>query len=145
MKAWRYALARALGPGTCLRSDAFEAGGRAFQLEVFPAGLGTDCSQHLSLFLTTPGGASPSHVLYELAVVDQSGHGRHLLRASRLLREGPPLAQGRGVVAGYPCFVRSALLEKHPGRYLSNDSLVIRCNSAATTAQCLSACRSQGG
>jgi speckle-type POZ protein len=67
----RYALARGLGPGTCLRSDAFEAGGQAFQLEVFPAGHAADCSQHLSLFLTSPGADSPSHVLYELAVVDQ--------------------------------------------------------------------------
>jgi hypothetical protein len=67
----RYALARALGPGTCLRSDTFEAGGQAFQLEVFPAGTAADCSQHLSLFLTSPGADSPNHVLYELAVVDQ--------------------------------------------------------------------------
>jgi hypothetical protein len=68
----RYALARGLGPGTCLRSDAFEAGGQAFQLEVFPAGAAADCSVHLSLFLTSPSGAdSPNHVLYELAVVDQ--------------------------------------------------------------------------
>jgi hypothetical protein len=54
--------------------------------------------------------------------------GRHLLRASKPLREGPVLAQGssRGVVAGYPCFVRSALLKKHAGLYLLNDSLVIR-------------------
>lgn len=69
----RYALARALGPGTCLRSEPFTAGAQAFQLEVFPAGLAADCCQHLSLFLTTPGGAGSSadHILYELAVVDQ--------------------------------------------------------------------------
>ncbi|WIA35030.1 hypothetical protein OEZ86_003521 [Tetradesmus obliquus] len=125
-----YALARALGPGTCLRSEPFTAGAQAFQLEVFPAGLAADCCQHLSLFLTTPGGAGSSadHILYELAVVDQTGRGRHLLRSSRPLREGPSLqlAQGGGVVAGYPCFVRSATLLKHAKRYLANDSLVIR-------------------
>jgi hypothetical protein len=57
------------------------------------------------------------------AGVLQSGRGRHLLRASK---PGPTLAHGSGVVAGYPCFVRSALLEKHRGRYLLDDSLVIR-------------------
>lgn len=67
----RYALARALGPGTCLRSDLFEAGGQQFQLEVFPAGLSADTSHHLSVFLTSPGAINPNHVLYEMAVVDQ--------------------------------------------------------------------------
>lgn len=72
----------------------------------------------------------------------QTGRGRHLLRSSRPLREGPSLqlAQGGGVVAGYPCFVRSATLLKHAKRYLANDSLVIKWvlpggDGAAATAQ----------
>lgn len=56
----------------------------------------------------------------------QSGRGRHLVRASKPVRHGPVMALQQGVVAGYPMFVRTAVLEQHQTRYLHNDSLIIR-------------------
>jgi hypothetical protein len=74
-----------------------------------------------------------------LGLLLQTGRGRHLLRASKpLAAAGPSLVQGRGVVAGYPCFVRSSVLEKHGRRYLANDSLVIRCVAGCQGYQLLS-------
>ncbi|KAF8056363.1 BPM3 [Scenedesmus sp. PABB004] len=132
-----FALCRSLGPGTRVCSDAFDAGGQSFRLEVWPAGVAADSAGHVSVFLTAcgPDGAAaataPCHVLHEIAILDQSGRGRHLTRASKpgASPGGGPRAAwpgGAGVVAGYPAFVRAALLEQHAGRYLAGDCLVVR-------------------
>ncbi|KAI8463356.1 MAG: hypothetical protein J3K34DRAFT_495639 [Monoraphidium minutum] len=71
------------------------------------------------------GGGGPGHVLWELAVLDQSGAGRHLARAPRP-GAAPLLAPRAGVVAAFPRFVRAAALEKRARRYLTGDRIVIR-------------------
>lgn len=55
-----------------------------------------DTNRHMSVFLTTPGSCSPNHVLHELAILDQSGRGRHIVRASKP-RDGPLYAPYRWV------------------------------------------------
>eukprot|EP00878_Enallax_costatus_P045660 GHUV01055105.1.p1 GENE.GHUV01055105.1~~GHUV01055105.1.p1 ORF type:complete len:203 (+),score=34.81 GHUV01055105.1:593-1201(+) len=120
-----YALARSLGPGTRMCSDLFEAGGQQFRLEVYPAGVSADAARHVSVFLTTQASVNPNHIIYEIAVLDQSGRNRHLVHASKP-QQGPCMMPLSGVVAGYPCFVRHALLDKHARRYLLNDCLVVR-------------------
>lgn len=55
----------------------------------------------------------------------QSGRNRHLVHSSKP-QQGPSLMPLSGVMAGYPCFVRHALLEKHARRYLLNDCLIVR-------------------
>lgn len=66
----RFELAHGLGPGGRLCSDYFEVNGWLFRLEVYPAGVTVKVSDYLSVYLTTPSPGA-SHLLYEIAVVDQ--------------------------------------------------------------------------
>jgi hypothetical protein len=92
-----YVLARSLGCGTRVCSDAFDAGGRAFRLEVYPSGVAADGASHIGVFLTSPCGggggggggdgssgsdgrsggsgwpAQAGHLLYEIAILDRVG------------------------------------------------------------------------
>ena len=60
-----------MGCGTRLCSDFFEVCGQLFRLEVYPGGFTADASKYVSVFLTTPGSVNPSHIMYELAILDQ--------------------------------------------------------------------------
>ncbi|GFH18389.1 uncharacterized protein HaLaN_15187, partial [Haematococcus lacustris] len=123
-----FSLARALGCGTRLCSDLFEVAGQAFRLEVYPAGCTADTRSYVSAFLTTPGSLNPNHVLYEVAVIDQSGRDKHVV-ASRGAEAGrcrPLLSQCRGIVAALPKLVKARLLEDKARRYLPDDMLVLR-------------------
>jgi hypothetical protein len=40
-------------------------------VQVYPAGVTRDHARYLGLFLTTPGSTRPSHLLYQLGVVDR--------------------------------------------------------------------------
>ncbi|KAF5830352.1 TRAF-like protein [Dunaliella salina] len=123
-----FSLARSMGCGTRICSEFFEVAGMMFRLETYPSGFTADTRRYISAFLTTPGAINPNHVLYEVAVLDQSGKDRHITasRACQNNRNGPLLAHCRGVVAAMPRLAKARELEKHPKRYLTDDMLVVR-------------------
>lgn len=61
-----------------------------------------------------------------MAILDQSGRGRHIAHKSRA-EDGPLVVPYRGIIAGWPKFVKASALEKAGQRHLANDTLVIRC------------------
>jgi len=123
-----FSLARSMGCGTRLCSEFFEVAGMMFRLEVYPSGYTADTRRYISAFLTTPGAINPNHLLYEVAVLDQSGRDRHITvsRGCHNERNGPMLAHCHGVVAAVPRLAKARELEEHPKRYLPNDMLVVR-------------------
>lgn len=91
-----------------------------------PAGFTADTRQYVSIFLTTPGSLPPNHVMYEVAILDQSGKGKHVVQKSRT-DDGPLVVPYRGIIAGWPKFVKGTKLEKGSRRHIANDTIVVRC------------------
>ncbi|KAG1666998.1 hypothetical protein FOA52_014310 [Chlamydomonas sp. UWO 241] len=142
-----FSMARSMGCGTRLCSDFFEVCGQLFRLEVYPGGFTADTRKFVSVFLTTPGTTNPNHVLYEVAVLDQSGRDRHIIEARSMhdrgggsfgrgpcgpfdsgpmCAYGPMLSYNRGIVAALPKFIKASFLEKNTKRYLPCDMAVFR-------------------
>lgn len=88
----------------------FTAGGCSFQLEVYPSGASADVQNSLSVFLSSPSGCASNHLLYEIAILDQSGKGRHLVRAcnSKQVREDGSSGGGEGM--GVTPFAAAAVM-----------------------------------
>ncbi|GAX77588.1 hypothetical protein CEUSTIGMA_g5032.t1 [Chlamydomonas eustigma] len=140
-----FPLARSMGCGTRLCSDFFEVCGQLFRLEVYPGGFTADCSPFVSTFLTTPGAMHPNQVMYEIAILDQSGKDRHIIEkrdahtcscetggrgcrgwCCHHARQGPMMTHSRGIIAAVPKFVKAGFLIKYRHRYMPCDMLVFR-------------------
>jgi hypothetical protein len=69
------------------------------------------------VFLTTPGAVNPNHVLYEIAILDQSGKDKHIAVSSQAMRQhmhAPLLVAARGVVGAALRLAKAKVLDaKH--------------------------------
>eukprot|EP00798_Chlamydomonas_sp_ICE-L_P004497 gene4497-14655_t len=133
-----FSLARSMGCGTRLCSDYFEVAGQMFRVETYPAGFTADTCRYMSVFLTTPGSINPNHILFEIAILDQSGKDRNIVETRGMTNGmsghngmgpfqcGPLYSTCRGIVAAVPKFIKSSYLAKHARRYIPRDMLAIR-------------------
>ncbi|KAK9812724.1 hypothetical protein WJX72_002637 [[Myrmecia] bisecta] len=90
-----FSLARSMGCGVRLCSDYFDVAGQLWRIEVYPSGCTPDSRKHVSIFLTTPGSYAANQILHEVAILDQSGKGQHIIQSRP--RERGPLLASRGV------------------------------------------------
>ena len=138
-----FSLYRYMGCGMRLCSDFFDAGGQLFRLEVYPGGFNPGVSQYLSVFLTSPAPFNPNQIMYEVAIVDQSGEGRFIQKrdleskrkcgcrnTSCCCHGGhysmPMMSQGRGIVVSIPKMANVKELEAKCRDFLPCDTLTIR-------------------
>lgn len=72
----------------------------------------------MSAFLTTPGSLNPNHVLYEIAILDQSGRDKHILATRNSVRERSQLllSYSRGIVAAVPRLAKGGVLKEKSRR-----------------------------
>ncbi|OIW02776.1 hypothetical protein TanjilG_29552 [Lupinus angustifolius] len=123
-----YSLAKGMGVGKHIASDLFAVGGYHWAIYFYPDGKNPeDNSTYVSVFIALANDGSDVRALFELTLVDQSGHGKHKVHShfDRSLESGPYTLKYKGSMWGYKRFFRRSLLESSD--FLKNDCLKINC------------------
>ena len=136
-----FSLYRYMGCGMRLCSDFFDAGGQLFRLEVYPGGFNPGVSQYLSVFLTSPAPFNPNQIMYEVAIVDQSGEGRDVIASKERKEKRCQCChfttqmnhRGRGIVAAIPKMVEARFLAANCRSYYPCDALTITASVQVTS------------
>ncbi|KAK3280603.1 hypothetical protein CYMTET_11562 [Cymbomonas tetramitiformis] len=119
------------GFGRCRRlsSDSFHVGGFEWRIDCYPNGIKEKYADYLSVFLMLHGPPLPEDMkisaFHEIAIVDQSGKGEHLV-ASSSSADGPQKVKG-GCLAAYKKFAKREVLQERRAELLRDDRLIIRC------------------
>ncbi|MFQ6628178.1 hypothetical protein Gotur_006694 [Gossypium turneri] len=123
-----YSLAKGMGVGKYMASDAFMVGGYEWAIYFYPDGKSAeDNATYVSLFIALANEGTDVRALFELTLLDQSGKDRHKVHShfGRMLESGPYTLKYRGSMWGYKRFFKRTLLETSD--YLKDDCLSIRC------------------
>ncbi|KAH7445863.1 hypothetical protein KP509_01G026900 [Ceratopteris richardii] len=123
-----YSLAKGMGAGKFLTSDAFWVGGYQWAIYFYPDGKNVeDNCLYVSIFIALASEGTDVRALFELTLLDQSGKGKHKVHShfDRSLESGPYTLKYRGSMWGYKRFLRRTVLETSD--YLKNDSLSVTC------------------
>lgn len=123
-----YSLAKGMGVGKYMASDAFMVGGYEWAIYFYPDGKSAeDNATYVSLFIALASEGTDVRALFELTLLDQSGKDRHKVHShfGRMLESGPYTLKYRGSMWGYKRFFKRTLLETSD--YLKDDCLSIRC------------------
>jgi speckle-type POZ protein len=73
-----YSLAKGMGVGRFICSDSFTAGGYQWAIHFYPDGKNPeDNSTYVSVFVALMSEGTDVRALFELALLDQSGRGKH--------------------------------------------------------------------
>lgn len=94
-----YTLAKGIGVGKHIASDNFSVGGYQWTIFVYPDGKNLeDSSSYVSVFIVLASEGTEVRALFELALVDQSGKGKHKVHShfDRSLDGGPYTLKYRG-------------------------------------------------
>ncbi|KAL0711032.1 hypothetical protein Bca4012_018010 [Brassica carinata] len=131
-----YSLAKGMGPGRYIQSDVFSIAGYDWTIYFYPDGKNPeDNSAYVSLFIALASDSSDIRALFELALMDQSGKGRHKVHShfDRALEGGPYTLKYKGSMWGYKRFLRRTALEASD--YLKDDCLVVNCTVGVVRAR----------
>ncbi|KAG7559562.1 BTB/POZ domain [Arabidopsis thaliana x Arabidopsis arenosa] len=131
-----YSLAKGIGVGKHIASDNFSVGGYQWTIFVYPDGKNPeDNSSYVSVFIVLASEGTEVRALFELALVDQSGKGKHKVHShfDRSLDGGPYTLKYRGSMWGYKRFFRRSLLETSD--YLKDDCLKINCTVGVVVSE----------
>ncbi|ONK81899.1 uncharacterized protein A4U43_C01F34000 [Asparagus officinalis] len=123
-----YSLAKGMGVGKHVASDAFTVGGFQWAIYFYPDGKNPEeNSAYVSVFIALASEGADVRALFELTLVDQSGREKHKVHShfDRSLESGPYALKYRGSMWGYKRFFRRAALETSD--YLKDDCLKINC------------------
>ncbi|OAY83517.1 BTB/POZ and MATH domain-containing protein 3-like [Ananas comosus] len=123
-----FSLAKGMGPGRFLSSGAFAVGGHEWAVYVYPDGKSPeDGAAYVSAFVALASEGTDVRALFELALVDQSGKGKHKVHShfARALDAGPYTLKYRGSMWGYKRFYRRTSLETSD--YLKDDCIILNC------------------
>lgn len=123
-----YSLAKGMGVGKYMASDAFMVGGYEWAIYFYPDGKSAeDNATYVSLFIALASEGTDVRALFELTLLDQSGKDHHKVHShfGRMLESGPYTLKYRGSMWGYKRFFKRTLLETSD--YLKDDCLSIRC------------------
>ncbi|KAG6395324.1 hypothetical protein SASPL_145967 [Salvia splendens] len=123
-----YSLAKGMGPGKYVSSDTFNIGGYDWAIYFYPDGKNPeDSSTYVSVFIALASEGTDVRALFELALLDQSGKGKHKVHShfDRALESGPYTLKYRGSMWGYKRFFRRAALETSD--YLKDNCLSMHC------------------
>ncbi|KAB2039818.1 hypothetical protein ES319_D02G036900v1 [Gossypium barbadense] len=123
-----YSLAKGMGVGKYMASDAFMVGGYEWAIYFYPDGKSAeDNATYVSLFIALASEGTDVRALFELTLLDQSGKDRHKVHShfGRMLESGPYTLKYRGSMWGYKRFFKRTLLGTSD--YLKDDCLSIRC------------------
>lgn len=94
-----YSLAKGMGIGKHIASDNFSVGGYQWGIFFYPDGKNPeDKSSYVSVFIALASEGTEVRALFELALVDQSGKGKHKVHShfERSLDSGPYTLKYRG-------------------------------------------------
>ncbi|XP_057804072.1 BTB/POZ and MATH domain-containing protein 3 isoform X4 [Salvia miltiorrhiza] len=123
-----YSLAKGMGPGKYVSSDTFNIGGYDWAIYFYPDGKNPDdSSAYVSVFIALASEGTDVRALFELALLDQSGKGKHKVHShfDRALESGPYTLKYRGSMWGYKRFFRRTALETSD--FLKDDCLSMHC------------------
>ncbi|TYG78205.1 hypothetical protein ES288_D02G039700v1 [Gossypium darwinii] len=123
-----YSLAKGMGVGKYMASDAFMVGGYEWAIYFYPDGKSAENNAtYVSLFIALASEGTDVRALFELTLLDQSGKDRHKVHShfGRMLESGPYTLKYRGSMWGYKRFFKRTLLGTSD--YLKDDCLSIRC------------------
>lgn len=123
-----YSLSKGMGPGKYISSDTFSIGGYDWAVYFYPDGKNPeDSSAWVSVFIALASEGADVRALFEVALLDQSGKGKHKVHShfDRALESGPYTLKYRGSMWGYKRFYRRASLETSD--FLKDDCLSIHC------------------
>ncbi|XP_010493218.1 PREDICTED: BTB/POZ and MATH domain-containing protein 5 [Camelina sativa] len=131
-----YSLAKGMGVGKHIASDNFSVGGYQWGIFFYPDGKNPeDNSSYVSVFIALASEGTEVRALFELALVDQSGKGKHKVHShfERSLDGGPYTLKYRGSMWGYKRFFRRSLLETSD--FLKDDCLIINCTVGVVVSE----------
>ncbi|CAN6170694.1 unnamed protein product [Urochloa humidicola] len=123
-----YSLAKGIGAGKYISSEAFTVGGYQWNIYFYPDGKNPeDNSAYVSVFIALASEGTDVRALFQLTLLDQSGNGKHKVHThfDRSLEYGPYTLMYRGSMWGYKRFFRRNALEASP--FLKDDCLKIKC------------------
>ncbi|XP_057777697.1 BTB/POZ and MATH domain-containing protein 3-like [Salvia miltiorrhiza] len=119
-----YSLAKGMGPGKYVSSDTFSIGGYDWAIYFYPDGKNPDdSSAYVSVFMALVSEGTDVRAVFEVALLDQSGKGKHKVHSH--FESGPCTLKYRGSMWGYKRFFRRAALEAYD--FLKDDCLSMHC------------------
>ncbi|CAL5077976.1 unnamed protein product [Urochloa decumbens] len=123
-----YSLAKGMGTGRFIASEAFTVGEYQWAIYFYPDGKNPeDNSVYVSVFVALSSEGTNVRALFELTLLDQSGKGKHKVRThfDGSLESGPFTLKYRGSMWGYKRFLKRTALETSD--FLKDDCLKINC------------------
>ncbi|CAN6170696.1 unnamed protein product [Urochloa humidicola] len=121
-----YSLAKGMGGGRHIASEAFTAGGYQWKIYFFPDGRNPeDNSAYVSVFIALASEATDVRAFFELTLLDQSGKGKHKVHShfDDSLQSEPYTLRCRGSMWGFRKFLKRIALETSD--FLKDDCLKI--------------------
>lgn len=94
-----YSLAKGMGIGKYITSESFNVGGYDWAVYFYPDGKNAeDNAQYVSVFIALASDGTDVRALFELTLMDQTGHGRHKVHShfDRALESGPYTLKYKG-------------------------------------------------